>query len=177
MIVRLFAMFVIAVLAACTSVDPQVYAREKPALDLKRYFDGRLEGHGMFIGRSGQVERRFVVTIKADWQGETGTLDEDFVWSDGKREKRIWTLRPVDGQPGRWTGTAADVVGQAQGIVAGNALLWRYTFALKTDGGSTYNIDFDDGMFLIDEHIMLNRAVMTFWGFKVGEVLISFRKG
>jgi len=29
-------------------------------------------------------------------------------------------------------------------------------------------------MFLIDEKMMLNRAVMTFWGLRVGEVLISF---
>lgn len=177
MIVRLCAVFFVAVLAGCMAVDPQVYTGERPALDLKRYFDGQLEGHGMFIGRSGQVERRFVVTIKAHWQDETGTLDEDFVWSDGKRENRVWTLQPVAGQPGRWIGTAAGVIGQAQGVVAGNALNWRYMFALKTDGGSTYNIDFDDGMFLIDERVMLNRAVMTFWGFKVGEVLISFRKG
>jgi hypothetical protein len=31
-------------------------------------------------------------------------------------------------------------------------------------------------MFLIDERVMLNRAVMSFWGFRVGEVLISFSR-
>jgi hypothetical protein len=176
MFARLLALLSLAVLAGCSSIDPQVYVSERPPLDMRRYFDGTIEGHGMFINRSGVVERRFVVRIKAGWQGETGTLDEDFVWSDGKTEKRVWTLRPVAGQAGRWTGSAADVVGQAQGIIAGNALNWTYTFALKTEGGSTYNIDFDDWMYLIDERVLLNRAVMRFWGFKVGEVLISFRK-
>ena len=165
----------VALLAAgCASVDPQVYAREQPALELKRYFNGRVVGHGMVLDRGGQVTRRFVVDINASWNGDVGTLDEDFVWSDGEKEKRIWTLRPVPGQPGRWTGTAADVVGQASGTVAGNALNWRYTLAYKTAEGKTYNIGFDDWMFLIDERVMLNRAVMSFWGFKVGEVLISF---
>ncbi len=175
-LVRFFAVLALAVLAGCSSVDPQSYASEKPALDLRRYFDGTIEGHGLFINREGRVERRFVVRIAANWQGEVGTLDEDFVWSDGKTEKRIWTLKPVAGQTGRWRGTAADVVGEAAGTVAGNALNWTYTFALKTESGSVYNIDFDDWMYLVDERVLINRAVMRFWGFKVGEVLISFRK-
>ncbi len=176
MLLRLFALLAALLVAGCSSVDPQVYATEKPPLDLRRYFDGTIEGHGMFVNRAGQVERRFVVTIKASWQGETGTLDEDFIWSDGKTEKRVWTLRPAANRSGGWTGSAADVVGEARGSVAGNALNWTYTFALKTEAGSTWNIDFDDWMYLIDERVLLNRAVMRFWGFKVGEVLISFRK-
>jgi hypothetical protein len=174
---RLLAAAGAVVLAAsCSSIDPQVYARETPALDLKQYFNGTLTGHGLFMDRAGQVQRRFVVTIQASWKGDVGTLDEDFVWSDGEKEKRIWTLRPVSGQPGRWTGTAADVKGEAAGVVAGNALNWTYTFMLKTKEGKRYDIDFDDWMFLIDDRVMLNRAVMTFWGFKVGEVLISFNR-
>ena len=167
---------VLAMAAGCSSIDPQVYARETPALDLKRCFDGTLVGHGLFMDRAGQVQRRFVVTIRASWQGDVGTLDEDFVWSDGEKEKRVWTLRPVPGQPGRWSGAAADVKGEAVGIVAGNALNWSYTFMLKTKEGKRYDIGFDDWMFLIDEKVMLNRAVMTLWGFRVGEVLISFSR-
>jgi hypothetical protein len=165
-----------ALVAGCGSIDPQVYAREQPALDLKQYFSGTLLGHGLFMDRSGQVQRRFVVTIRASWDGDTGTLDEDFVWSDGEKEKRVWTLQPVAGQPGRWRGTAADVRGEAAGIVAGNALNWTYTFMLKTRDGKRYDIDFDDWMFLVDEKVMLNRAVLSFWGFRVGEVLISFQR-
>jgi hypothetical protein len=166
----------VALAASCATIDPQVYAKEQPPLDLQRYFAGTLVGHGLFMDRSGQVRRRFVVTIEASWVGDVGTLDEDFVWSDGERERRVWTLRPVRGQPGRWTGTAADVKGEATGVVAGNALNWVYTFMLRTKEGKRYDIDFDDWMFLIDEKVMLNRAVMTFWGFKVGEVLISFSR-
>ena len=66
--------------------------------------------------------------------------------------------------------------GRQASVVAGNALNWTYTFMLKTKEGKRYDIDFDDWMFLIDDQVMLNRAVMTFWGFRVGEVLISFRR-
>jgi hypothetical protein len=163
----------VVALAGCAAVDPQVYARETPALDLRQWFDGTLEGHGMFTDRSGAVKRRFVVTIKATWVGDTGTLDEDFVWSDGERQKRVWTLRRQ--ADGTWQGTAPDVVGTARGVVAGNALNWRYVLALKTPE-RTWNLDFDDWMFLVDDRVMLNRAKMSFWGLQAGEVLISFRR-
>lgn len=173
---RLLAAAAASLVAGCAAVDPDVYREQKPALELRRYFDGTVIGHGLFMNRSGQVERRFVVTIRASWDGDVGTLDEDFVWSDGEVEKRVWTLRPVPGRPGRWTGTAADIKGEAAGVVSGNALNWSYTLRLKTKDGKRYDIDFDDWMFLIDERVLLNRAVLTFWGFKVGEVLISFTR-
>jgi len=171
----LTAVIVAALLAGCAATDPQRYAKERPALDLRQFFNGTLEGHGMVLDRSGEVTRRFVVVIEATWQGDTGTLDEDFVWSDGVKERRVWTLRP-GAAPGQWIGTAADVIGQANGVVAGNALNWSYTLAYRTAEGRTWNIAFDDWMFLVDERVMLNRAVMSFWGFKVGEVLISFTR-
>ena len=31
-------------------------------------------------------------------------------------------------------------------------------------------------MFLIDERVLLNRALISYYGIRVGEVLISFRK-
>jgi hypothetical protein len=163
----------VGLLASCASVSPQDYAAEKPALDLKTYFNGTIDGYGMFQDRGGKVQRRFTVVIKASWQGDVGTLDEDFVWSDGKKEKRIWTLTRIG--PNQYEGRAADVVGKADGVVAGNALNWKYVLALPVDG-KVYNVDFDDWMFLIDERIMLNRAVMSKFGFRLGEVFISFTK-
>lgn len=166
------------ILAGCAAVDPAVYADQAPALDLRRYFDGTLEGHGLVTDRAGRVQRRFVVTVRASWTGDVGTLDEDFVWSDGQRERRVWTLRPAGTEGGiaHWIGTAADVIGEARGSAAGNTLNWRYTFDLKTRDGKRYTIAFDDWMHLIDERVLLNRATMSVYGWRVGEVLISFRR-
>lgn len=175
---RGLALCALLIFAGCSSVDPQEYRGQQPVLDMQKYFSGTLEGHGMFMDRSGAVQRRFVVTIKASWAGDVGTLDEDFNWSDGKRERRVWTLRKgsSDAQGTRWTGTAEGVVGTAQGILVGNALNWTYTFDLKTDEGKQYRVNFDDWMFLIDDRVMLNRAWVTFYGVRVGELFISFRK-
>ena len=162
-------------LAGCAAVDPVVYAGQKPALVLETYFNGRLTGHGLLMGRSGEVKRRFVVDLNASWIGDSGTLDEQFVWSDGELQHRVWTLRRAGA--GRYIGTAPDVVGEAQGVVSGNSLTWSYTLAVPVDG-ATWNLHFDDAMFLADENVMLNRAVMTKWGVRVGEIFIAFnRKG
>jgi hypothetical protein len=59
--------------------------------------------------------------------------------------------------------------------VAGNAFNWRYTLALKVDG-RTWNVDFDDWMYLIDDRVMLNRATMSKFGVRLGEVLLSFTR-
>jgi hypothetical protein len=165
-----------ALMAGCASVEPSVYAGETPALDMRRYFDGRLVGHGMLLERNGKVSRRFVVEIRASWRDDVGTLEEDFVWSDGERQQRVWTLRPVPGEPNRWRGTAADVRGEAEGTAAGNSLHWRYTLQVTTREGRQYDIAFDDWMHLVDERVLLNRAVMRFYGLRVGELQVAFRK-
>ncbi len=160
-------------LTACASPGIEQYRSEQPALDLKTYLNGTLDGWGVFQGRSGEVKKRFHVVIDAQWQGDTGVLDENFNWSDGTTSRRVWTL--VRQPDGTFRGTADDVVGVAIGEVAGNALRWRYVMALPVDG-KVYNVDFDDWMFLIDDKVMLNRSYMSKWGFDLGEVTLSFAK-
>jgi hypothetical protein len=162
-----------ALLASCASPTPADYAAEKPALDLKTYFNGELVAHGVFTDRSGKVARRFVVQMTGTWQGNQGTLDERFTYSDGKTERRVWKLTDEGG--GRWSGRADDVVGVAQGQAAGNALNWRYTLSLPVDG-KVYEVQFDDWMYLMDERVMLNKAVMSKFGIRLGEVTLSFTK-
>lgn len=156
-----------------TTMTPSDYAAEKPALDLQTYFNGTVDAWGMFQDRSGKVIKRFKVVIHCSWQGDTGTLDEDFTYSDGTTQKRVWTLKKFP--DGRYIGTADDVVGEATGQIGGNALNWSYTLALPVDG-KIYNVKFDDWMYLMDDQVMLNRAVMSKFGFRLGEVTLSFHK-
>jgi hypothetical protein len=162
-----------ALLAGCASPQPADYAAEKPVLDLRRYFAGELVAHGIFTDRSGKVVRRFVVQMTGTWQGAQGVLDERFTYSDGKTERRVWRLTDLGG--GRYEGRADDVVGVAEGVAAGNALNWRYTLALPVDG-RVWEVQFDDWMYLMDERVMLNKAVMSKFGIPLGEVTLAFTK-
>lgn len=165
------------VLVSCSTPKVQDYAKEQPKLDLSQYFNGVIDAHGIFTDRSGQVVKRFKVVIVANWKvvdgKKVGTLDESFTYSDGTKQKRIWTLTEV--APNRYSGVADDVVGSAVGEVAGNALNWTYTLALPVDG-KVYNVQFNDWMYLMDEQVMLNKAQMSKFGFYLGEVTLAFYK-
>lgn len=163
-----------ALLIGCAGPQPADYAAERPLLDLKRYFDGEVRAHGVFTNRSGKVVKRFTVLMRCAWTGDEGVLDEAFTYSDGTTDRRVWRLtRHADG---RYSGTAGDVVGVAQGQAAGNAFRWNYTLRLPVDG-KVYEVQFDDWMYLVDERVMLNRAVMSKFGIRLGEVTLSFTKG
>ena len=162
----------LTLLAGCASVQVSDYMQEKPKFDLQQYFNGRVLAHGIVQDRSGKVIRRMTVDMKCTWVGDTGTLDEDFTYSDGKKERRVWTIKK---QGDRYIGTAADVVGEALGVAAGNALNWKYVLALPVDE-KVYNVDFDDWMWQLDDKVMINRAEFSKFGFKLGEVLITFYK-
>ena len=75
----------------------------------------------------------------------------------------------------RYSGQAGDVIGTADGQAAGNALRWSYTLRLPVDGRDI-DVQFDDWMYLMDERVMLNKAVMSKFGIRLGEVTLSFYK-
>jgi Protein of unknown function (DUF3833) len=162
-----------ASLSGCASPKVEAYANEKPALDLRTYFNGTIDAWGLFTDRQGNVVKRFTVEMKCGWDKDVGTFDEDFVYSDGTQQKRVWTL--TDQGNGAFTGTAGDVVGTAQGQAKGNAFNWAYTLALPVDG-TILNVQMDDWMYLMNERVMLNKARMTKWGFHLGDVTLSFSR-
>lgn len=160
-------------LSGCANQRIEQYAAERPVLDLASYFNGKVIAHGIFQDRSGQVVKRFTVDMDGTWTGNQGVLDERFTYSDGTKDRRVWRL--TRGANGSYTGTADDVVGTATGRVSGNAFQWNYTLKLPVDG-TTYEVQFDDWMYLVDEKVMLNRAVMSKFGVRLGEVTLSFQK-
>lgn len=160
-------------LAGCAGPQVGDYATGRPALDLRRYFNGTLDAYGVFTDRSGKVVKRFTVVMRCTWTGEDGVLDEDFSYSDGTTQKRIWRLKHLGG--GRYEGRADDVDGVALGATAGSAFQWQYTLRLPYEG-RVIDVQFDDWMFLVDERVMLNRATMSKFGVRLGEVQLAFEK-
>ena len=159
--------------SGCAGPSINDYAQEQPTLDLKNYFNGVVDAWGVFTDRSGRVVKRFTVVMNCSWNGEQGVLDEDFVYSDGSTQKRIWKLQHLGN--GNFSGAADDVVGLANGATRGNTFRWGYTLALPVDG-RVWEVQFDDWMYLMNDRVMLNKASMSKFGVFLGEVTLSFTK-
>ncbi|MCW9077543.1 MAG: DUF3833 domain-containing protein [Gammaproteobacteria bacterium] len=145
-----------------------------PRLDLFDYFAGDTRAWGIFESRSGELKRQFTVDIRGEVEGDSLTLTEDFVYADGETQQRIWRIRRLDEH--RFEGRADDVVGTANGLAYGQALNWRYTLRLPFRD-STLEVKFDDWMYLQPDGVLINRATVSKFGFKVGEVTLFFSKG
>lgn len=161
-----------AFLFGCSTVDIADFRAEQPVLDLRTYFDGTIDAWGIVRNRDGTISQRFTVVIRATWQGDTGTLDESFTYSDGHTQKRVWTLTK---QGDRYVGRAADVVGDAIGETAGNAFRFRYVLDYPR-GDGTVHLNVDDWMYLMDDRTLLNRSTISKFGFEIAQVVISFRR-
>ncbi|MBV4484974.1 DUF3833 domain-containing protein [Pseudomonas sp. SWRI153] len=159
--------------ASCGSVVVARYADQQPTLNLERFFSQPVKAWGMFQKRNGEVVKRFEVDIVSRREGNNLILDERFLYSDGTRQRRVWTLTPEGN--GRWSGRADDVVGVARGEIAGNTLHWRYRLNLPVDD-STYVMSMDDWMYLMDEDTLINRTTMSKLGVEVGQVTLFFRR-
>ncbi len=167
------ALLITTCIQSCAVQNLDDYSIEQPSFELDKFFNGNTTGWGIVQDRSGSVTRRFVVEIVGKFNGDKGTLDEQFKWSNGDTEERIWRLEKVSDD--QWIGYADDVVGKAIGKTAGNALKWEYTLSLKLDEGSI-NVKFDDWMYLVDEKVLMNKAKFSKFGLFLGEVTLAFIK-
>jgi hypothetical protein len=159
---------------SCSSaIDGAKYVGEVPNLSLKDYFSGDLKAWGIVQDRDGNIIKRFEVTMNGSWNGPDGVLDEDFIYSDGKKQKRIWKLKDLGN--GEFEGVADDILDKATGKSHGNAFYWSYYMDLPVDD-TTYRIRFDDWMWLMNDGVLINRSYMRKWGFVVGEITIVMQK-
>jgi hypothetical protein len=157
----------------CSPMKPEDFAGTEPRFVVEDYFQGQTRAWGIFQDRFGKVRRQFVVDIDGAWDGRTLTLTEDFKYSDGETERRVWRI--VRTGENAYEGRADDVEGVATGASFGQALYWAYTLRLKV-GGDSWRVQFDDWMFLQPDGKLINRATVSKFGITIGEVLIFFSK-
>lgn len=160
-------------LSGCTDMTVEDFRGKQPEMRIETYFDGPTQASGIVRDRFGNLRRQFTVTMTGRWDGDVFVLEEDFVYDDGEQDRRVWRVRK-DGESG-YRATAPDVIGEAVGKVAGNALNWRYTLALPISG-RVWHIDFDDWMFLQPDGVLINQAHMSKFGIRIGEIVLSFSK-
>ena len=149
------------------------FKNTKPIIKIEEYFKGEVEAWGILQDRKGKVTRSFKASMSGKFENNILTLEEDFYWKDGEEQKRIWKIEKIDEH--NYSGTASDVVGTAKGVSYGNTFKFEYNLMVPFKGKSI-KIRFDDWIFKQDEKVAINRATLSKFGFKVGELTVFFRK-
>lgn len=170
---KLLLFLVALILLSGCSAKLEDYAGVQPNLKLEDFFNGELVAYGMVQDYRNKVNQRFKVDMIGTWEGNEGVLDETFYYADGTTSKRIWYITKT--AEGRYVGRADDVIGSANGQVAGNTLNWVYDLEIELDG-EPFVITLDDWLYLIDENNMMNRTEMRKFGIPVGEITIYIGK-
>ncbi len=155
------------------SHDIDDHAARTPVLDLRDYLSGPVAAVGVFLGLSGRLDRRFTADMTGRWSGNRGTLEERFRYGDGNTVERCWKLEFSDDES--FCATAHDIDGTARGVQRGNAAVMRYRLRISRPRGEIV-VRMEDWFYLLEDGTLINRAHMFKWGFKVGELLASFRR-
>jgi hypothetical protein len=157
----------------CKDKSLDYYTGTEPAADLKAFFDGPIEGWGLIQDWRGRVVTRFDVKMVGTWKGNEGRLEEDFVYYDGKKQKRIWTIH--EKQDGTFEGYADDIIDKAVGHQKGSAIRWAYLMDVPVDG-RTFRLKFDDWMWQMNDGVVVNRSYLKKFGFTVAELTLVMKK-
>ncbi len=155
------------------SMNPEDFKNRKPRLIIEEYLSGKVKAWGILQNRSGKVTRQFSADLDGKWDGKKLILNEKFYWSDGEIQNRQWQITKIDEH--NYEGTAGDVVGTAKGYSYGPAFKFEYVLLVPVKGREI-KITFDDWIFLQDENVAINRAIMTKFGIKVAELTVFFKK-
>ncbi|TMV04807.1 DUF3833 domain-containing protein [Ruegeria sediminis] len=151
---------------------PEDYQAMGPQFDLRRHLNGPIACEGVIFGPTGRVASRFQGDMRAEWEGNAGTMTEHFAYDTGTVQSRLWQLRL--GNDGRIEATAGDVVGTGQGTQMGSAVQMRYRIRLPESAGG-HVVDVVDWMYLAPGGVIVNRSQFRKFGIKVAELVAVMR--
>ena len=148
------------------------YADTGPAFLLKTHLNGEILSEGLIYGPTGKMTNSFVAKMVGEWDGDIGTLSEEFTYSNGKQQSRKWYLKLGDGDT--FTATADDIVGEARGVVSGSTIKLEYQIVLPEDAGG-HTLTATDWLYLTENGVIMNKSEMRKFGIKVAELITTMR--
>lgn len=171
---KLLILTILFMIFSC-STDISHYKGTQPKFNLKEFFNGKVEGYGIFHNRfNSKIEKRYYVEMTGEWKGNTGTLTEKFYLDDNTEMNRKWTLTFIDDN--NFTGTADDIVGVAEGKIEGYAMQLKYTLKYDRGNNKFVNLNFNDWIYMLPDGHAINRSEMSKFGIRLGEVIFHFKK-
>jgi hypothetical protein len=152
--------------------SPEDYAGTGPAFDIRKHLKGPILCEGVIYGPTGRVTSRFVADFDASWDGDEGTMTEEFRYDSGEKQSRYWKLKVLP--DGRIEADAPDLVGKGSGQQKGSGVQLNYRIKLAEDAGG-HELDTVDWMYLMENGSIMNRSQFRKYGIKVAELVATMR--
>lgn len=149
------------------------FKSDSKIFDIRKVLEGNMVAEGMVYGISGRLSSTFTAQFSGNWTNNKGSFIENFQFSTGKNQIRKWNL--IIDSNGKIIGTADDIIGKAVGQQYGSAVMLSYKLKLSEDLGG-HVIKVIDWMHLLENDTIFNRSEFRKFGFKVGELVATFRK-
>lgn len=166
------ALFVRARFLSFRSQKPGDYAEGAPAFLLQEHLSGEILSEGVIFGPDGRMTNSFVAQMAGEWDGDRGILREDFTYSNGSQQARAWHI--TLGKAGRFSATADDIRGVAQGWISGSTVKMCYRIVLPKESGG-HVLDVTDWLYLTRDGAIMNRSQMRKFGVTVAELVATMR--
>lgn len=166
------ALFTKNALFSFRAQNPKDYDATGPSFSLKQHLSGEILSEGLIYGPTGRMTNSFVAKMVGEWDGDTGTLSEEFTYSNGTSQSRKWLLTIIDSES--FTATAADIVGEAHGTISGSTIKMTYKIVLPKDAGG-YTLNAIDWLYLTENGVIMNKSEMRMFGIKVAELIATMR--
>ena len=158
---------------SCSSNSIQDYNGKKPDFDFLNFFHGDVEAWGIIEDRFGNLKRQFKVEMFGKMDNGVLIVEEDFYYSDGEKDKRIWKFNKFSEK--NYNGIANDIIGTALGKEEGNAFNMSYQMDLDV-GLMELRVTFDDWMYRIDKNTVINKASISKYGLNIANITLFFYK-
>ena len=154
--------------------EPQLdYLERSSKLDIKKFFNGDLEGFAITQDQDGKITGTQTIKINGKWDENKGVVQYNFSYDNGKKDSRTWliTLDPDN----TFDAVGHDITAPAKGKQIGNASQMIYSLLLPDPMGKK-EVSFVDKVYLVDD-----KAAIMISDFKrgygdSGRTIISLKK-
>lgn len=157
--------------ASFMAQTPEDYI-DGPMFNMREVFNGPIECEGVIYGPTGRVTSRFEADFVASWDGNVGTVKEEFRYDSGNVQHREWTF--TLGNDGSIVAEAPDLVGAGHGTQKGSAVQLNYDIKLTDEAGG-HVLSTTDWMYMTPNGNVMNRSQFRKFGIKVAELVATMR--
>lgn len=172
-----FAIIVASSLASCAALKGKPteidYLEKATKIDIKKFFNGDLEGFAITQDGNGKIIATEAVKINGKWEENKGVVQQNFIYPDGKKDSRTWLITLND--DGTFDAVGHNVTSHGQGKQVGNTAQMIYGLTIPVNGVKK-EVKFEDKMYLVDDKSMI--AISSFKsGYSYsGKTIISLKK-